>query len=133
MLRKKVTGFRVLTDKDEYFAANVVIATGYYDNPNRLGIEGEDLPNVFHYFKEAHPYFGKKVVVIGGKEFVNRCSARIGTCWCIWLPLFIEVPIIHQVSSHGFYLDFDSLVRSGDIDMHFNADVVKITDVFRDD
>lgn len=61
-VQRKSEGFHVVTDKGDYFAGNVVIATGYYDNPNRLDAEGENLPNVFHYFKEAHPFFGKKLL-----------------------------------------------------------------------
>jgi thioredoxin reductase (NADPH) len=45
-----------------------VLATGYYDNPNRLGVPGEDLPHVRHYFDEAHRCSGLRVVVIGGKN-----------------------------------------------------------------
>ncbi|AMA73600.1 thioredoxin reductase (NADPH) [Aneurinibacillus thermoaerophilus] len=52
----------------EYGTRFVVIATGYYDNPNYMNIPGEDLPKVSHYFKEAHPYHGMKVAVIGGKN-----------------------------------------------------------------
>ena len=51
-----------------YFCRRVIVATGYYDNPNRLGVPGEDLPKVAHYYSEPHPYFAKKVAVIGGKN-----------------------------------------------------------------
>jgi thioredoxin reductase (NADPH) len=46
----------------------VVVATGYYDHPNRLGIPGEDLPHVSHYWTEAHAYWRRPVVVVGGKN-----------------------------------------------------------------
>src|SRR5699024_11299229 len=55
---------RVLFRSADY----VIIATGYYDQPNRLGIPGEELAKVSHYFKEAHPYFHKDVVIIGGRN-----------------------------------------------------------------
>jgi thioredoxin reductase (NADPH) len=45
---------------------NVVFATGYFESPNRLGVPGEDLPHVSHFFVEAHPYWQQRVVVIGG-------------------------------------------------------------------
>ena len=48
-----------------YRADAVVFATGYYDNPNYLGIPGEDLPHVAHYFIEGHPYWRRRVMVIG--------------------------------------------------------------------
>jgi bacillithiol disulfide reductase len=49
-----------------YTARKVIIATGYYDLPNRLDIPGEDLPKVSHYALEAHAFYGRKVAVIGG-------------------------------------------------------------------
>src|SRR5690606_23777765 len=50
----------------EYAAANVVIATGFFDTPNLLGVPGEDLPKVTHYFKEGHPFYDQDCVVVGG-------------------------------------------------------------------
>jgi len=50
----------------EYRARNVVDATGYWDHPNLLGVPGEDLPKVSHYFHEGLPYYGQDVVVVGG-------------------------------------------------------------------
>jgi thioredoxin reductase (NADPH) len=46
----------------------LILATGYYDNPNSLGVPGEDLPHVRHYFDEAHANSGLDVVVVGGKN-----------------------------------------------------------------
>jgi thioredoxin reductase (NADPH) len=45
-----------------------VVATGYYDHPNLLGVPGEDLPHVSHYYREPHAYYRRKVVVVGGKN-----------------------------------------------------------------
>jgi thioredoxin reductase (NADPH) len=62
-------GFRVEVkrrhDSKTYYASAIVFATGYYDNPNFLGIPGEDLPHVTHYFVEGHPYWRQRIVVIG--------------------------------------------------------------------
>jgi thioredoxin reductase (NADPH) len=47
-------------------ARHVVLAIGYYDHPVRLGIPGEDLPHVHHYYAEPHPFYRQRVVVVGG-------------------------------------------------------------------
>ena len=47
-------------------AANVAIATGYFDHPNRLGVPGEDLPHVLHSYREGHAFFRQRCVVVGG-------------------------------------------------------------------
>ena len=65
-------------DEKTYRAGAVVFATGYYDNPNYLGIPGEDLPHVVHYFSEGHPYWRRRVVVIGaGNSSVDAALE----CW----------------------------------------------------
>ncbi|WP_428908959.1 YpdA family putative bacillithiol disulfide reductase [Niallia sp. Krafla_26] len=67
-VQKEGSQFLIKTDKEEYIAGDIVLATGYYDQPNLMDVPGEDLPKVFHYFKEAHPYFDKDVVVVGLKN-----------------------------------------------------------------
>jgi thioredoxin reductase (NADPH) len=65
-------------DRKTYDASSVVFATGYYDNPNFLGIPGEGLPHVHHYFAEGHPYWHQQVVVIGaGNSSVDAALE----CW----------------------------------------------------
>jgi thioredoxin reductase (NADPH) len=75
-------GFRVQVvrahDRKEYRAANVVFATGYFDNPNFLRVPGEDLPHVHHYFLEGHRYWHQRVIVIGaGNSSVDAALE----CW----------------------------------------------------
>ena len=53
-------------DEVVYRADAVVIATGYYDQPNALGVPGEELPHVSHYFVEGHRHWRQKVVIVGG-------------------------------------------------------------------
>ncbi|NNK48151.1 MAG: YpdA family putative bacillithiol disulfide reductase [Gemmatimonadetes bacterium] len=49
-----------------YRADAVVVATGYFDTPKLLGVPGEELPKVTHYFRDPHPYFNQDVLVVGG-------------------------------------------------------------------
>ena len=47
-------------------AGAVVVATGYFGSPNRLGVPGEELPHVTHVYREGHEAFDQDVVVVGG-------------------------------------------------------------------
>lgn len=58
--------FTVKTDQDSYEASKVVVATGFYDVPKMMGIPGEELDKVRHYYDEAHAYAWQDVLVIGG-------------------------------------------------------------------
>jgi len=80
--RERDGGFQVAVqrthDTTDYRAGSVVFATGYYDNPNYLGVPGEELPHVHHYFVEGHPYWHGRVIVIGaGNSSVDAALE----CW----------------------------------------------------
>ena len=62
------SGYLVSTSKTNYSAKNIILATGFYDIPVRLNIEGEDLPKVTHYYKEPHFYYNQNVVVVGANN-----------------------------------------------------------------
>jgi thioredoxin reductase (NADPH) len=56
----------------------LVLATGYFDRPNRLDVRGADLPKVSYYFTEPFPYYDQDVLVIGGG---NSAADAALTCW----------------------------------------------------
>jgi thioredoxin reductase (NADPH) len=75
-------GFRIAVrrshDAKTYHAGSVVFATGYYDNPNYLSVPGEDLPHVRHYFGEGHPYWRRRVVIVGAGNSAVDAALE---CW----------------------------------------------------
>jgi thioredoxin reductase (NADPH) len=108
-----------------YFARKVILATGYYDIPIRMGVPGEDLPKVSHYFDEAHPYYECDVAVIGGRN-----SAAVAA-----LDLFrhgARVTLIHrraQLSDRIKYWlrpDIENRIKDGEIRALFETRVVEI-------
>jgi thioredoxin reductase (NADPH) len=64
----KSENFIIRTSKSEYIAKNMILATGFYDIPNKLNIPGEELPKVRHYYQDPHYYATKKVIVIGANN-----------------------------------------------------------------
>lgn len=119
--------FIVTTNKAEYETKKVIIATGYYDNPNYMNVPGEDLPKVFHYFKEAHPYFDQDVVVVGGKNSSVDAALEL-------VKAGARVTVIYRGSEYSpsvkpwILPEFDSLIRNGIIKMEFNARIKEIFD-----
>ncbi|MHC2993777.1 hypothetical protein OB13_20155 [Pontibacter sp. HJ8] len=65
--------YAISTNKKEYRARHVIIATGFYDIPNLLGVKGEELPKVRHYYYDPHYYYKQKVLVVGA----NNSSADV--------------------------------------------------------
>ncbi|MGM8213992.1 YpdA family putative bacillithiol disulfide reductase [Bacillaceae bacterium W0354] len=115
-----------LGDQCEYLASYIVIATGYYDQPNYLNIEGENLPHVSHYFKEAHPFFKRNVVVIGGKNSAVDAALELERAHANVTVLYRGDDYSSSVKPWILPL-FESLVRHQKIDMVFNATIEKIT------
>ncbi|MGD8489286.1 MAG: NAD(P)-binding domain-containing protein [Anaerolineae bacterium] len=62
----------------QYRCHNLVLAIGDMHNPNRLGIPGEDLPHVSHYFRDVHPYFRQRLLIVGGRNSAAEAALR---CW----------------------------------------------------
>jgi thioredoxin reductase (NADPH) len=73
----------------DFHARNIVIATGYYDNPRSLGVPGADLPKVHYYFTEPYPYFDQDLIVVGGG---NSAADAALSCW----REGARVTIVHQ-------------------------------------
>jgi thioredoxin reductase (NADPH) len=123
---KTVEGkFKIISNKQEYTANYVVVATGYYDHPNYMGIEGEDLPKVFHYFKEAHPYFDMNIAVIGGKNSSVDAALEL-------VKAGARVTVLYRGNEYSNSIkpwilpEFEAQVRNGIIKMEFNAQVTEI-------
>jgi len=69
---------RRLTGERRYLSRRVVLAVGDMHWPNRLGIPGEDLPHVAHYFRDPHDYFRRRLLIVGGKNSAAEAALR---CW----------------------------------------------------
>lgn len=107
-------------------AANVVISTGYFDQPNLIGIPGEELSKVTHYFGEAHPYSGMKVAVIGGSNSAVDAALEL-------IRVGAEVEMVYRGVSISENIKpwvrpiFESMVQKGKITLHLDSKVTEIT------
>ncbi|MCE5311203.1 MAG: YpdA family putative bacillithiol disulfide reductase [Acidobacteriales bacterium] len=106
-------------------ARKVVLATGYYDRPNMLGVPGEDLPKVLHYYKESHPYYVQDVAVVGGKN-----SAAIAALELHWSGA--RVTLIHRgagLHDHVKYWikpNLENRIAAGEIKAYFRSSIARI-------
>jgi thioredoxin reductase (NADPH) len=107
-------------------ARTIVIATGAYDHPNLLGVPGEDLPHVSHYYREPHPCYRRRVVVVGGKNSAAEAA----------LDLYrngAQVTLVHRrerlADSIKYWVlpDIENRIKEGSIAARFCTSVVEIT------
>lgn len=117
--------FMIQTDKCTYESTYVVIATGYYDQPNYLDIPGENLGKVYHYFKEGHPFFDMDVAVIGGKNSAVDAAIELHKAGARVTVLYRGKEYSKSVKP-WILPEFDSLVRNEHVKMEFEANVIEI-------
>ncbi len=108
-----------------FLARKIVVATGYYDLPNRLDIPGENLAKVTHYYREPHPYFNADVVVVGAKN-----SAAIAALE-LWrhgarVTLVHRGPAISSKVKYWIKPDIENRIRNREIAAFFNTVVREI-------
>ena len=124
-IRRRAKHFEILTTRGALAGTTIVLASGYYDNPNLLGVPGESLAKVSHYYNEPYSYYRQRVAVIGGRN-----SAAIAA-----LELFrhgAEVTVIHRREQfdsgikYWILPDLLNRIKKGSIAAHYNSSVTEI-------
>ena len=108
-------------------ARKLVVATGYYDLPNYLGIPGEGLSKVKHYYHEPHPFYGLDVLVIGGK---NSAAIAALDLWRhgAMVTLVHRGPEMHRHVKYWILPDINNRIKNGEIKAYFNSNVTNISE-----
>jgi thioredoxin reductase (NADPH) len=107
------------------YARAVVLAIGYYDRPNLIGVPGEDLPHVHHYYTEPHAYYRRRIVIVGG---ANSAAEAALECF----RAGVSVSLVHRgaelKSTIKYWVrpDIENRIKEGSIAARFNAEVVEI-------
>jgi thioredoxin reductase (NADPH) len=117
--------YLIYTTKGNYVTKNIIIATGYYDNPNLLNIPGENLHKVKHYFTEAHPYAYHKIIVIGGGNSAVDAALeafRKGA----EVTMVIREPKLKDSIKYWIKPDIENRIKEGSIKAFFNSQVTEI-------
>ncbi len=117
--------FSVSTSGGVHAARAVIVATGFFDQPNLLNVPGEDLPHVGHYFREPYAYAGQRVSIIGGKNSAAKAALSIHRVGA-------EVTIVHRGTGIGesvkYWIrpDLENRIAEGSIRAFFNTSVSEI-------
>jgi thioredoxin reductase (NADPH) len=119
-------GFELSAASGKKFGGkHVVLATGYFDHPAKLGVPGEDLPHVSHYYDEPFRYAGARVAVVGGRNSAVETA----------LDLYrhgAQVTLIHRGPSlstgvkYWIQPDCENRIKAGQIEALFNTTVTRI-------
>jgi thioredoxin reductase (NADPH) len=110
-----------------YTVNKIVLATGGTARPRMLGIPGEDLPHVSHYFQDPHTYFGKRVLIVGGRNSAIEAALR-----CHRVGAQVAISYRHEKLDpkdikYWLFPEVDSLVNAGTILAYMPTVPVRIT------
>ena len=106
-------------------ARHVVIAIGYFDRPVMLGVPGEDLPHVHHYYSEPHPYHRQRVVIVGGGNSAAESALEMHRAGA-------HVTVVHRHSElkstikYWVRPDIENRIKEGSIGARFSACITEI-------
>lgn len=117
--------FLVVTDKAEHAAAHVVVVTGFFDRPNTLGVPGEELPKVTHYYREPYGYVRQRVAVIGAKNSAAKAALdcyRHGA----EVTLIARSPTLSDSVKYWIRPDLENRIAEGSIRAWFNTSVREV-------
>jgi len=106
-------------------ARNVVLAVGYFDHPNFIGVPGEDLPHVFHYYTEPHGYYRRRVVVVGGGNSAAETALELFRSGA-QVTLVHRDPQLKPSIKYWVKPDIENRIKEGSIPALFNARVLEI-------
>ncbi len=119
-------GYRVKTARRDYQAANVVLATGFYDEENKLNIPGEDLPKVRHYYDDPHPYFRQRLVVVGARNSAVDAALETWRKGAQEVTMVVREPEISQRVKYWARPDIVNRIEEGSIKAFFEAELTAI-------
>ncbi len=119
------TGWRVHSVKQVWHTRAVIVATGFYDTPRLLGVPGEELPKVKHYYDDPHLYAGQKILVVGAAN--SACDVALET----WnkgaeVTMAIRESEIYAGVKYWIRPNIENRIKEGSIKAWFNATVSEI-------
>lgn len=117
--------FNITTSRGNYQSKAVVLATGFYDLPFMMGVPGENLPKVKHYYDEPHPYFNQKLVVVGAANSavdVALETYRKGAD----VTMVIREPALLNSVKYWVKPDIENRIKEESIKSYFNSQITAI-------
>jgi thioredoxin reductase (NADPH) len=106
-------------------ARHVVLAIGYYDHPVMLGIPGEDLPHVHHYYNEPHAYYRQRVVIVGGANSAAESALEMYRAGA-HVTIVHRSPELKSTIKYWVRPDIENRIREGSIAARFSSCVIEI-------
>ena len=126
-INKQDECYKLTTQKGKYSCSNLIIATGFYDRPYFLGVPGEELPKVKHYYSEPHPYFGMDLVVVGAANSAVDVALETYRKGAKSVTMIIREKEIGENVKYWVRPDILNRIKEGSINAYFEARIERIS------
>ena len=117
--------YQIMTKKGHYHTSNVIVATGFYDIPNKLRIPGEESEKVSHYYDDPHYYAGLKTVVVGASNSAVDAALEIYRKGGA-VSMVIRGEQIGERVKYWVRPDIINRIEEGSIRAYFNSELIEI-------
>ncbi|MFT7427614.1 MAG: thioredoxin reductase (NADPH) [Nonlabens sp.] len=123
----KIKNFKVTTDKGHYKAKNIIVATGFYDIPNKMNVTGEELSKVTHYYNDPHLYAFQKVAVVGASNSAVDAALEIYRKGGA-VSMIIRGEGIGDRVKYWVKPDIENRIKEGAIKAYYNSEIKEISE-----
>lgn len=127
-VNKEGEEFKILSNKTSYEAKNLIIATGFYDLPYSLNVQGEDLPKVKHYYDEPHPYYDMNVAVVGAANSAVDVALEVYRKGARSVTMVIREEEINPRVKYWVRPDIENRIKEESIKAYFESNITRITE-----
>lgn len=118
-------GYTIATDRGDAFAKAVIVSTGFYDVSRKLGIPGEELSKVKHFYDSPHPYVDQKILVVGAAN--SACDVALETYYKnAQVTMAIRGSELYEKTKYWIKPNIENRIKEGSIKAYFNTTVKEI-------
>ncbi|MEX1017246.1 MAG: NAD(P)-binding domain-containing protein [Phycisphaeraceae bacterium] len=124
-------GFTLRTTRRDgehtYHARHVVLAVGDMHEPRTLGLPGEELDHVSHYFEDPHRYFNQRLLIVGGRNSAVEAALRCHHAGAHVTVSYRRARFDAKSIKYWLLPEINALIKHGKIGFHPETCVQRIT------
>lgn len=130
-LHRSEEGFELITQptggQRSWRTRSIILATGGTDRPRLLGVPGENLPHVSHYFDDPHKYFRQNLLIVGGRNSAVEAALRCHHAGAKVVFSYRRARLVEESIKYWLMPEFRSLLSTGRVRSYLPSHVQEIT------
>lgn len=117
--------YQITTPKKTYNTKSIIVSTGFFGKSVLMGVSGEELPKVRHYYEEAHPYIDQKIIVVGAAN--SACDVALETYQKgADVTMVVRSEKIYDRVKYWIKPNIENRIKEGSIKAYFNSRISEV-------